>query len=167
METHALLSKYTSYNLWANQAMATWLLSKDEYLMSKEVLSSFSTISETLVHIWFAEHLWLQRLQNLPFSNIKERVKGQHTAFIADGMLNESRLFRDYTEGLKTSDLDCMICYSLLTPEMLEERSVWMIIQHTINHSTYHRGQLVTMGRELGFIDPPKTDFIQYFRDKV
>jgi uncharacterized damage-inducible protein DinB len=36
------------------------------------------------------------------------------------------------------------------------------IIHHVMNHSTYHRGQLVTMGRELGFMDPPKTDFMQY-----
>ena len=165
METQLLVSKYARYNLWANQAIATWLLSKDQQLMGKEVKSSFPNINETLVHIWFAEHLWLQRLQNLPLKNVRELVNGQNTSFIADGMIKESKLFVDYIESLTTSDLDRTICYSLIIPEILEERSAWMIIHHIMNHSTYHRGQLVTMSRELGITDPPKTDFIQYLRD--
>jgi len=35
-----------------------------------------------------------------------------------------------------------------------------------MNHGTFHRGQLVTMGRSLGLTDPPKTDFIHYLREK-
>jgi uncharacterized damage-inducible protein DinB len=35
-------------------------------------------------------------------------------------------------------------------------------IQHAMNHSTYHRGQLVTIGRNLGYIDAPMTDYNFY-----
>ena len=40
--------------------------------------------------------------------------------------------------------------------------SILNIILHVMNHGTYHRGQLVTMGRELGISDPPKTDFMAF-----
>lgn len=52
-------------------------------------------------------------------------------------------------------DLNISIEYKLLSGEP-SQTSVLNIIHHVMNHSTYHRGQLVTMGRELGFIDPPK-----------
>jgi uncharacterized damage-inducible protein DinB len=34
--------------------------------------------------------------------------------------------------------------------------------QHVVNHSSYHRGQIVTLLRQLGKI-PPSTDFLLYF----
>jgi uncharacterized damage-inducible protein DinB len=36
-------------------------------------------------------------------------------------------------------------------------------MQHVVNHSSYHRGQVVTMLRQLG-IQPPATDLIRYYR---
>ncbi len=38
------------------------------------------------------------------------------------------------------------------------------LIRHVVNHSTYHRGQLVTMLRQLGHT-PPSTDFTRYLRE--
>lgn len=40
------------------------------------------------------------------------------------------------------------------------------VIQHCIQHSTYHRGQIVTMARGLGLTDPPSTDFTTYVRNR-
>jgi uncharacterized damage-inducible protein DinB len=31
-----------------------------------------------------------------------------------------------------------------------------------MNHSTYHRGQIITIGRNLGFTDAPMTDYNFY-----
>ena len=35
-------------------------------------------------------------------------------------------------------------------------------IQHAMIHSTYHRGQLITIGRHLGYVDAPMTDYNFY-----
>ena len=35
-------------------------------------------------------------------------------------------------------------------------------IMHYANHSTYHRGQVITIGRSLGFTDAPMTDYNLY-----
>ena len=37
------------------------------------------------------------------------------------------------------------------------------ILQHIVNHSTYHRGQLTTMIRQVG-VTPPRTDFLVFAR---
>jgi len=68
-------------------------------------------------------------------------------------------------ENVSETDLIKLINYKLLSGDT-GESSLLHIFHHVMNHSTYHRGQLVTMGRELGFTDPPKTDFIQFCREK-
>jgi uncharacterized damage-inducible protein DinB len=39
------------------------------------------------------------------------------------------------------------------------------MFRHFINHSSYHRGQIVTFLRQLG-TPPPSTDLILYYRKK-
>jgi uncharacterized damage-inducible protein DinB len=44
------------------------------------------------------------------------------------------------------------------------ENSVVDIFNHVLLHSTYHRGQLATLVRQLGFT-PVVTDYITYCRE--
>ncbi|HEU5394788.1 MAG TPA: DinB family protein [Candidatus Methylomirabilis sp.] len=39
-------------------------------------------------------------------------------------------------------------------------------MQHVVNHSTYHRGQVITMLRQLG-AKPVATDLIAYYRQQA
>ena len=39
--------------------------------------------------------------------------------------------------------------------------------QHLVNHGTYHRGQVVTMLRQLGVQGPPSTDLIAFYREQL
>ena len=36
--------------------------------------------------------------------------------------------------------------------------------QHVVNHATYHRGQIVTMLRQLGATPPKPMDLIAFYR---
>ena len=40
----------------------------------------------------------------------------------------------------------------------------WQMIQHVVDHSSYHRGQIVTMLRQLG-ATPPNTGMIRFYRE--
>jgi uncharacterized damage-inducible protein DinB len=39
---------------------------------------------------------------------------------------------------------------------------LWQMMHHVVNHSTYHRGQVVTMLRQLGATQP-STDFLIFY----
>lgn len=39
---------------------------------------------------------------------------------------------------------------------------LWQTMQHVVNHSTYHRGQITTMLRQLG-AEPIATDFLVFY----
>jgi uncharacterized damage-inducible protein DinB len=40
----------------------------------------------------------------------------------------------------------------------------WHAFQHMVNHSSYHRGQIITMLRQLGE-KPVTTDLIRFYRE--
>jgi uncharacterized damage-inducible protein DinB len=40
----------------------------------------------------------------------------------------------------------------------------YQVFAHIFNHSTYHRGQLVTMLRQVGFTDVGSTDKLGFYR---
>ena len=40
---------------------------------------------------------------------------------------------------------------------------LWQLLQHVVNHSTYHRGQIITMLRQLG-AEAVSTDLVAYYR---
>jgi len=39
------------------------------------------------------------------------------------------------------------------------------MVQHVVNHATYHRGQVTTMLRQLGAAPPKTMDLIQFWRE--
>ena len=52
------------------------------------------------------------------------------------------------------------------TKKELIKLPVYQMLLHVFNHGTYHRGQLVTILRELGVEKIPQTDFIVWSRKK-
>ena len=47
------------------------------------------------------------------------------------------------------------------------DQPYWQLFAHIINHTTYHRGQLVTMLRQVGFTELSSIDMTTYFRTKA
>jgi uncharacterized damage-inducible protein DinB len=45
-----------------------------------------------------------------------------------------------------------------------DTRPLGELMRHVVNHATYHRGQIVTMLRQLGKT-PPSTDYIRFLRE--
>lgn len=46
------------------------------------------------------------------------------------------------------------------------EMSLKLMVQHCTNHSTYHRGQLITLARQLGIKkEVPSTDLLYFSRE--
>ena len=41
------------------------------------------------------------------------------------------------------------------------------ILQHLINHGTYHRGQVTTLLRQMGVKPPQGTDMIGYYKQRL
>jgi uncharacterized damage-inducible protein DinB len=42
---------------------------------------------------------------------------------------------------------------------------LWQLLQHVVNHGTYHRGQITTLVRQAGG-KPVGTDLVTFYRDR-
>ena len=57
-----------------------------------------------------------------------------------------------------------MLDYRLLNGQP-GRSTFWHMVQHVVNHGTYHRGQVTTMLRQLGAAPPKALDLIAYYRE--
>lgn len=163
MTLESLLKDYAEFNLWANTQTVNWLKIKPLDLMEREMPSSFPSIRDTLLHIWGAEEIWLERLRLVPPTTfLSQRFTGT-VEDVFEGILKNSEAFVAYVQDLPDADFQEVCSFKLLNGTE-DSRSRAKMIHHCMNHSTYHRGQIVTMARNFGLTDPPSTDYMKYVR---
>ena len=163
MTLETLIKDYAEFNLWANTQLINWLKTKPAELMEQEMPSSFPSIRDSMIHIWGAEEIWLERLQLVsPTTFLSQRFSGT-VEDVFEGILKNSAIFKDYVHALSDAEFQ-EICTFTLFNGTEDSRPRAKMIHHCMNHSTYHRGQIVTMARNFGLTDPPSTDYIKYVR---
>ena len=163
MDHRHVWSTFSAYNTWANQKLAELFSSLDEAAANKTIVSSFPSVKLTFLHIWDAELIWLKRLQGLnPEDFPSASFEGSFDDVLRE-MLNNSRDFQAFVAVQDETYFEKMIAFKNLAGKQFSQPAYEMI-QHCLNHSTYHRGQLVTMARQLGLKDIPATDFVYFKR---
>ncbi len=149
------------YNQWANQRTLAATAKLDVEAFTRALGNSFSSVRDTLAHILGAEWIWLERwLGRSPNALLSA----------ADFPTPQSLQAR-----WKTVEHDREQFIQALTPERLQENlaylnrageryayPLWRQMAHVVNHSSYHRGQITTLLRQLG-AQPAATDLLFYY----
>jgi uncharacterized damage-inducible protein DinB len=153
-----------AYNSWADHRAldASSALSLEQF--TRNLGSSFPSVRDTLTHIMFVEWLWLERWLGrspsgpLPgdFPDIAS-IRARWEAIESD-LLN-------FVRTLALADLDRVVEYKN-TKGNAFSNPMWQMLQHLVNHGTYHRGQITTMIRQLG-ATPLTTDLIAFYREQA
>lgn len=158
-----LLLNYTKYNHWANEKVTEFLKKLEPSLLDKEIPSSFNSIRKTIYHIWDAELIWFTRLAGNSFTDWPSKTfKGSDEEFYKS-FLEQSKKFIDYTESKSEKELAENFEYTSMEGKPYKNPKS-QSIHHCMNHSTFHRGQIITMLRTVGFTDLTSTDYITYIR---
>lgn len=157
MQAHPLLEQYAAYDLWANTLFVRRLDREPADVLDRNTPSSFPTLRQTLLHIRNAEHVWLRRVRNEPYTWPAEEDMA------IGSVLKHCVLLRDHVAVLDEGALANVVNYKDLRGNE-HSSPVWQMLMHCFNHSSYHRGQLVTMMRALGMDEVPASDMIAYFR---
>jgi uncharacterized damage-inducible protein DinB len=152
-----------SYNTWANDRIfeAVGALAPEAYL--RDLGSSHGGVHGTLVHLVGAEDIWLER-----WNGTSPAVFYSARDFASFDAVRERRGRIDAAleayVGSMAADEEAarVVSYKDLKGNPHAE-PLWQLMQHLANHSTYHRGQVVTMLRQLGS-PAPSTDLIAYYR---
>ncbi len=157
------LKDYAYFNVWAHQRLVDWLRSHPEELLEQETPSSFPSLKLTLLHIWSAEKVWMERLQQVPFTSFIALTFTGSAEMVCDGLLGNADVLAEYINAQDATYFEESCDFRMMNGTEDRQPRYHMVL-HCLQHSTYHRGQIVTMARTLGLTDPPNTDFLGYVR---
>jgi len=160
-----LLKQQAAFNHWANQRLVDTILSLPDGMGIRETPSSFNSLQKTLVHIWDAESGWWQRLRLLERIELPGKTFSGTIQEAAGGLLLQSKQWEEWVKLASPNALDHVIQFHTNKRELVKI-STCQLLLHVFNHSTYHRGQLITMLHQLGYTDVPSTDFFLWLKLK-
>src|ERR1700693_4747760 len=110
---------------------------------------SFPSVRETLAHIYAAEWIWLERWQGRSPGGLPSAQEVPTLATLREKGKSVEEGQRALLVGLSEAGLEEVVSYVNVRGETWAYPLVEMLV-HVVNHSTYHRGQVVTMLRQLG-----------------
>lgn len=159
----ALIAHF-DYTQYASMKLVNAALTLPEEELIRDLKSSHGGILGTLTHIYMADQVWLfrhedppvsvaslQPLRSLTVADLQQLWPPLYERFkIRIAELGDDGVLREFTYK------------NLAGVEFTMPR--WHTLLHVVNHGTLHRGQVMTMFRQLGH-QPPSTDLINYYRD--
>ncbi len=141
-----------AYDRWANARLldAAARLTPEEFV--RDLGASFGSVRGTLIHIIRGEKVWLHRW--LTGTRLPDAAPGDlpDCATLQEAFSQWSAERRAFAEQLTDQRLQ-----SIMTIRE-QDFTLTDLVRHVTNHSTYHRGQVVLLLRQLGHTPPP-TDY--------
>ncbi len=160
-----MLLQFAAYNHWANQRITDCISNLTDDQLKQEINSSFKSIYATLVHLWDVESIWWQRMK------LQETVSWPGETFtgsileLSHNLLQQSKQWKEWIDLATETVLEHEFIYRNSKKEQFKQ-PVNEVLQHLFNHQTFHRGQIITMLRQVGVTKIPNTDLITFLRKK-
>jgi uncharacterized damage-inducible protein DinB len=153
------------YHYWARDRLIEALepLTPDVY--ARDLGGSFGSIRATAAHIYVAEWAWHERWHGrsptapLPLDRVGD------VATLARNWRALEASVRAFVDRMSAEDLGRIMRYTLLSGQP-GESAFWQMVQHVVNHASYHRGQITSMLRQVGAVPPQSMDLIVFYRTR-
>jgi uncharacterized damage-inducible protein DinB len=153
------------FNSWADQRTLESCAALTPEQFTRDLNSSFHSVRDTLVHIFGAEWLWLERWQGRMPTALPWAPSFLDHSSVGARWVEIDRDLRQFVAGLKPEDIGRSFQVRT-TSGGLYTQPLWQMMQHLVNHGSYHRGQVATMLRQLG-AKPVATDLILFYRERL
>lgn len=150
----AIIQLYSAYDLWANTRTVERLKRESDAVLDRHVKSSFPSLRLTLNHVRDAGNTWHQRLFGQPVTGLGGGI---------DSLLKVGVSMNDAVRGLSEQGLQEVVTYATSKGERFTQPR-WQLLLHCFNHASYHRGQVITIMRQLDLAEVPNTDLVAYER---
>jgi uncharacterized damage-inducible protein DinB len=147
-----------AYNRWANSRLLQAAAVLHVEALERDLGASFGSLQGTLIHILWGERGWLHFWQHGSFVPKPTPSEYPDIASLRWAWTQHDDAYASYLCGRTQAELDA--------PRALDADiyTLGELVQHVINHSTYHRGQIALLLRQLGH-EPPSTDYHDFLAD--
>jgi uncharacterized damage-inducible protein DinB len=154
------------YHYWARDRMlrAVEPLTPEQY--SEDLGNSFKSVRDTVVHTYFAEWVWCLRWAGMSPDKPLDPNQFPDVPAIRSAWTSHEEKVRLFVATLGSAgELNRVFEYRLLNGDP-GSSIFWHMLQHVVNHASYHRGQITTMLRQLGAPAPEPQDLIRFYRER-
>jgi uncharacterized damage-inducible protein DinB len=151
------------YHYWARDRVldAAARLTPEQF--TRDLRSSFPSVRDTLAHLYSAEWAWYSRWQGHSPTALLPAERFPDVETVRREWSGHEGKMRAFLEGLDEHGVTRVFEYTTLDGQR-RTSLFWQMLQHLVNHGSYHRGQLTTMLRQLGAAPPQSTDLVAYYR---
>ncbi len=161
-----IILQYAAYHAWANNLLLTTVLNLTEEQQHAEIKSSFPSLYKTVLHLLDAESIWWQRIKLQEKVEVPSQTFSGNMQALVTQLQQQNKLWQEWVAAANNEHaLQHEFIYYNSRKERFKQ-PVYQMLLHMFNHGTYHRGQMVTMLRQLGVEKIPPTDFMVWSRKK-
>jgi len=151
-----------AYTEWANALFFAVVDQLTEEQYTRTIDSSFPSIQDTLAHVVSSEWVWMRRWKGESPTVVPEWNSGASRETLHEQLRAVEAERKEFLASLDDDALATLVSYRSIKGDPFT-LPLGEQFQHVVNHSTYHRGQLTTMLRQVGAA-PPGTDLSLFFR---
>lgn len=139
-----------AYNSWADQKAMDWLSRIIDEQWERVNVSSFCIIRQTAVHIASAEKIWIDFWNKVAYPvYLSANFTGKKDELLVIWK-EASNSLAGFLKSYPEEKLTELVSFTYLNGRT-GQMQYYQTFAHCINHSTYHRGQLVTLLRQAGY----------------
>lgn len=156
------IKRLYEYNSWANDRVLAALRPISQEVFASDKGASHGSIRGVVAHIAGAQWIWLERWKGFSPAALLPESEFETVEIATERLARIDQDLRDFINQLTQAELDGSRGYRTMEGKLFSNILGDMML-HVANHSSYHRGQVTTLLRQLGAV-PQSTDFILFLR---
>jgi uncharacterized damage-inducible protein DinB len=159
------LNTLLDYHYWARDRLLAGVEALTAEQFTRDLGNSFGSVRDTLAHLCDAEWVWHARWRGEAPTKFREAARHPDLASVRAEWADIESQVRDLMRTIGPEGVSRVYDYKLMSGAP-GSTPFWQMLQHVVNHGTYHRGQITTMLRQLGVKPPQSQDMIFFYREQ-
>jgi uncharacterized damage-inducible protein DinB len=154
------------YNSWAHRRIFDIISPLPRELYMKNNGTSHGNLHGTVTHTVGAEEIWLKRWTGAAVKGMPKPDDFPDFTSLRQHWETIDKKIHEFCDSLTTEHaIRKDVVYHDLKGNQYSQ-PLFQLMQHLVNHSSYHRGQIVAQLRQYA-VAPVSTDMVVFFREKA
>jgi uncharacterized damage-inducible protein DinB len=162
----ATLRELLLYMLWADRLTLAAVRHVKPEDLTRNAGVSFGSALGTLAHTLGSQRLWLSRFLGNPLTVLPTLEEYPDLAAWIAGWEESASQIEAFLAGLSDDQLAAPLTWASLPDGAVHTLPLWQAVIHLVNHTTFHRGQVISLLRQMGY-PVPHTDLIVFFNERA
>ena len=157
------LQTLLDYHYWARDRLFDALEALTPEQADRDMGNSFKSIRATVTHLYAAEWAWYSRWQGTSPTALLPADAFADLAAVRHAWAELETKVRAFLAELGDGGVARVFEFTLFSGQS-GASPFWQMLEHVVNHASYHRGQVTTMLRQLGAQPAKSQDMIAFYR---